>query len=272
MKLQHALYIAEQKIKYDNGTFNEKTYCAPLNDDGTVNHKFAKQEFIRLLSAVSMRIHRQNKKYAESLKKEGKLTADIQARIDASEFLYLWTAEIQHESTNNIHFHLLTNKFIDVKWLKIIWNQANNSVNAKQMKNNNHAANYVSKYVAKENDIIKGNRYFICHKLREYMRPIEKILVQVDTADADCWDVNPALEIQDKLQAMKEMITASGGHVLDFGFSIPRPRQASSFVATATTPLHKKGEVIKTFAISQHLSQKVLAQIERELDEEDYLF
>jgi len=176
-----------------------------LNENGSVRHDFAKYKLKNFLSACYMKQRR--------LKRE---------------LNYLWTAELQ-ENTGNIHFHILWDKFFDIKWLSKVWNQENNSVDITRMKNPVHAARYMAKYMTKnENNEIGGKRYDISAGLRKTMIPVEKIIFEMTKQEAT-YSKDTVGELRSMLHVMEKAITARGGIVMDFGFSIPMGRASKEY-------------------------------------------
>ena len=179
------------------------------NPDGSVKHKWAKQELVRFLNTCSV--------------KQKRLKRVLN---------YLWVAELQ-EDTRNIHFHILWDKFFDIKWLTKIWGQANNSVDIEKMNNSIHAANYMRKctnYMTKDKNPIEGNRYFISQSLRESMKPTEKVLFEMSASEAKFDHAKGIVaELRDSLHAYQSYIESQGGHVMEFGFSIPPGRSPQKY-------------------------------------------
>lgn len=192
-----------------SGVSVPRTEFPPLNDDGTVNHKWAKWKLKKFLHAASVQ----------------------QARRQ-SQLNYVWVAELQTESTGNIHFHILWDKFFKIEWLTKIWGQASNSVDIRKLNDPLHASRYMRKYLTKdEKSAIQGNRYFISKGLRETMIPEEKIIFEMDHQESQLIPAGykPCDLIRDRLQDLKYDVERHGGKVLDFGFSIPMPRRMKRF-------------------------------------------
>jgi len=205
------------------------------NPDGTVKHKWAKQELMRFLNTCSVKQKR--------LKRE---------------LLYLWVAELQKD-TGNIHFHILWDKFFDIKWLTKIWAQANNSVDIEKMNNSIHAANYMRKctnYMTKDKSPIEGNRYFISQSLRESMKPVEKVVFEM-TAEEARFDHAKGIvaELRDALHAYQSYIEDNGGHVMEFGFSIPPGRSPQRYKDKVT------GEEKQTKGVNPKLGKWVKSML-----------
>lgn len=165
-----------------------------LNEDGTVNHYWAKAQLHRFLDALTK----------------------ICIRRGQKQFKYLWVAEIQLEKTNNIHFHILWNQYFPIAKLTELWQQANNSVDIKHLKNVHHAKRYVMKYISKqEKTSIKGNRYAISSGLR----------VQMQAVTYSIEEKSARREATSLIGAITSDIQSVGGYVNEWGFSIPMPER-----------------------------------------------
>lgn len=163
-----------------------------------VPHTYAKKRLVQFLNTLS---HRQRRTVA--------------SRGTGDQLQYIWTAELQ--KNGNIHYHLLLNTRFPIAWLTKTWKQANNSVDVRSLNNADHAAAYISKYIAKdEGGIIEGRRYYITDGLRKAMKPAILVYEGMDMKK----------EIQELLEAMKTEIEKAGGTVIDFGFHIPKPRRS----------------------------------------------
>ncbi|MRR55331.1 MAG: hypothetical protein EG822_12625 [Deltaproteobacteria bacterium] len=180
--------------------------CNELNDYQTfryppVSQAYGKKQLVRFLDALSKRQKR-----------------TVESRGTGELLQYIWTAELQ--KNGNIHFHILLNTRFPIKWLSERWGQASNSVDVRSLKNAEHAARYISKYVSKdENSVIEGRRYYISEGLRESMKPTVMVYEGQEMKK----------ELQDIIEAMKEEIEKEGGHVIDFGFHLPKPRRSRPY-------------------------------------------
>jgi len=195
-------------------TFDPK--CATLNESGQVDHDWAKKEFTRFLNSIK-------KKYDRLADKTGK---------ESRKLSYIWVAEIQEKNTNNIHFHILANQpFINAQWLATIWGQSPNSVNVKKLNNQEHASNYMLKYMKKGNCPIQGKRYGMTQDLIKGSKPVTyrfdgrgKIKAFLDVLRDLTWEIEQ-----------------NGGHALEWGFQIPPPRRESAWRDRQGTIRTKKG-------------------------------
>lgn len=179
-------------------TFDPK--LAQLDESGRVDQKWAKKEFTQFLNTAK-------KRYDRMSDKTGK---------DHWRLSYIWVAEIQEENTKNIHFHILVDRsFIDVKWLVSIWGQASNSVNVTKLNNQEHAANYMLKYMGKGSSPIEGRRYGMTQNLIEGSKPVKINLYGRAKRRA-------FLSIKDDLGWEIEQ---NGGKVMDWGIYLPPPRR-----------------------------------------------
>ena len=111
-------------------TFDPKQ--SQLDETGRVEQSWAKKKFTKFLNTLKKTYDRKAEKQNAARK----------------ELSYIWVAEIQEKNTQNIHFHILLDEpFISAKWLADIWKQAPNSVNVKRLSNQEHAVNYMLKYM-----------------------------------------------------------------------------------------------------------------------------
>lgn len=198
------------------------------NANGSIKHKWAKQELMRFLNTCSV--------------KQKRLKRTLN---------YLWTAELQ-ENTRNIHFHILWDQFFDIKWLSKIWGQASNSVDIEKMNNPIHAANYMRKctdYMTKDKSPIEGNRYFINQSLRESMKPVEKIIFEMTATEAT-YAKTVVEQLRHSLYSYQSYIEQKGGRILDFGFSIPPGRSSQTYK-------DKNGEMQTTRGVDPRLGKWV---------------
>ncbi len=213
-----------------------KLTCQYVNEETgevfrTVDHVWAKEELKRFLNTISHHVSRKDK--------------DLQ---------YLWVAEVQPQ-TGNIHFHILWNQFVDVKYLTRIWRQAVNSVDIKSLKDAFHAACYMSKYMRKpESDgyEIQGNRYFISKGLRDAMRPVLEEVVQDD--------VNQNRKYKEVIDSISDEVKKNGGIVFDYGVYIPPARErkfwkdkAGHLMMLDAVDKHKTFDIFDTVAASARL-------------------
>lgn len=181
-------------------TFAPSTCKAWEKDEkGNIRHDFAKFKLHRLLDALTKNIKRNFKK----------------------DLLYVWVAELQ--KNGNIHFHVLLNHRFPLEYYRRRWKVGN--IDVQYINDNNHAVNYMRKYMTKEdNAIIKGNRYGIASGLRETMKPLEENICLNRTGEIND-EHKPHVDVMDLVKVMRQEIENGGGIVLDFGFNIPRPRR-----------------------------------------------
>lgn len=136
-------------------TFDARLPQVKLDAAGNVCHVWAKEQWERFLRALYQKYYRLAEKTNNPSKK----------------LSYLWVAELQHESTNNIHFHLVTNKqFIDANWLRSLWGLG--SVNVKKIGDSRGAGSYLRKYIQKGSCTIQGNRYNMSADLHDAVKPL----------------------------------------------------------------------------------------------------
>jgi hypothetical protein len=232
-KIRRSVECSETFLKYFWTLTFSPEHCHPWQkyDDGSIRHDYAKYKLRKFLDTCR---HKQKR-----------LKRDLS---------YVWVAEIQTESTNNIHFHILIDQFFDVKWITKIWAQAPNSADVRPpLKNPEHAANYIRKYMSKdENSLIKGNRYNVSSKLHAATEPKERTIMAMSTKDNHEMDGEPIKEMLDLLQSMKEEIESRGGHVLDFGFHVPKGRSAKKYKDKKT------GEQKESRAVHPRLGRDII--------------
>jgi len=208
-------------------TFDPK--ISKLNVSGSVDQEWAKERFKQFLNTVK-------KKYDRLADK----TQNDNWRIS-----YIWVAEIQEMNTNNIHFHILVDRpFIDSKWLVKIWGQAANSVNIKRLNNQEHAVNYMLKYMKKGNCPIEGKRYGMTQNLIEGSKPIKY----------DFYGRNQRNQFLRIKEEFEWQIKQNGGYVADWGVSVPPPKRIRLW-------RDKNGNVQKCKGTSQKVSQDFLKKI-----------
>jgi hypothetical protein len=214
-------------------TFDPK--ISTLNESGQVDHAWAKKEFIRFLNTVK-------KRYDRMADKTGKEHWRIS---------YLWVAEIQEKHTHNVHFHIMVDRqFIDVKWLVKIWGQAVNSVNVKKLNNQEHAANYMLKYMKKGNCPIAGKRYGMTQNLVKGSKPALRIRFD-GRGKRDGF--------KDVLKCLTWEIEQNGGHVIEWGFHIPPPKRQSVWI-------DKLGKRHDKKSTSSKIGIKVMKQLKKSMD------
>lgn len=214
-------------------TFTFDPKLSELDDSGSVIQSWGKQQFKRLLNSF-------------------KKVLDRRAEIKGEQPLsYIWVAEVQQNG--NIHFHMLVDRFIPIKWLVKIWNQAPNSVNLKKLSNQSHAVNYMLKYMKKGHCPIEGKRYGMTKDLLDAIKPI-KI----------------RYEGEDKREAFKKVkresyweINNNGGMVSDFGLSIPSPKRPRFW-------RDKQGQIHKAKGVSPELSAKFLSSLNKHMKRIDF--
>lgn len=200
-----------------------------LDENGRVRQDYAKEKFKKFLHSI-------------------KVARDRKAKASGNEsdkIAYVWVAEIQQETTGNVHFHVLLNHRLPIAWLTKLWAQANNSIDVKRIDNINHASCYIRKYMAKENSTIQGNRYGITQQLRESMKP-EKKTIEGRELNKHIFEI---------IEELTDTIESNGGKVLDHGFYIPTPSRSVPFK-------NKQGHKQKTKPVNKGLAPYLLRQVE----------
>lgn len=233
---------SKRKIRraLENSPYRMRVFCtltfdpskSVLDENGQVCQTYAKKELKRFLNTCAVRQSRVAKR-ADSLGVQGETLQ------------YVWVAERQQNG--NIHFHIVWNVRFPIQWLTDIWKQASNSVDVKRLSSVNHASSYIRKYITKTDYVsITGRRYNITQGLHEAMRP------EIKTYEG----IMMRKEIKEIVDAMKEEIEQNGGHVIDFGFSIPHPRDSVEYE-------DKKGNRRKTRGVSARPGQTILHEAEK---------
>lgn len=204
--------------------------CKPWehNADGSVRHDFAKYKFKKFLNSIS---HSCARKAAHSCR-------------DTDRLAYVWVAEVQLKSTNNIHFHALLNHRLPIKWLTALWSQSSNSIDVRSINNLNHASCYIRKYMEKDKSSIQGNRYAITQGLRDSMRP-EKTVINGREMQRNVFEI---------INEFTDTIQINGGKVLDHGFYLPTPCRSVVYRG-------EDGKTKKTVAVNARLPVYLLQQI-----------
>lgn len=231
VKIRRAVECSDTFIRYFwTLTFSpEHCHAWQKNIDGCVRHDFAKYKI---------------KKYLDTCRHK-------QKRLNR-ELSYLWVAELQ--KNGNIHFHILMDQFFDIKWATKTWAQAANSVDvAPPLKNPEHAANYIRKYMSKgENSLIQGNRYNISSKLHLASVPKEKILMAISKKDNHELDGEPVKEMLNLLHVFEDVITERGGNVFAYGYHVQRGRSAKKYKDKKT------GEEKESKAVHPRLGRDII--------------
>lgn len=204
-KIRRAIQNADCEFKcFMTVTFDPS--MSDLTPDGVVDQKWGKEKFKRFINTIKV-----------SCDRRAALLHDESRRI-----AYVWVCELQENG--NIHFHVLLNQRLPIKWLTKVWDQAQNSIDVRSIYNQNHASCYLRKYIAKDNSTISGNRYGISQNLRETMKPIKMTIEEKKSVE----------QVQEIINSLTADIERNGGKVIDFGFYIPQPSRS--------VPYKKKGE------------------------------
>ena len=212
-------------------TFDPK--LSQLDESGKVEQSWAKLEFKRFMNSIKKILDRKSETKGDK------------------PFSYIWVAEVQ--KNGNIHFHILVDRFIPVKWLVKVWNQSSNSLNIIPLKDQIHAVNYMLKYMKKGNCPIEGKRYGMTQDLLNAIKPVKVRYEGLEKREAfkkvkreSYWDINQ-----------------NGGMVSDFGFFIPPHRRERVY-------RDKQGQTQRTKGVSRQLSIKFLSKLHRAMKLIDY--
>lgn len=229
-KIRRAIQNAEHDFKCFLTITFSPAHLKPweLSPDGSVRHDFAKYKVKKFFNSIKH-------SYSRKAEKSGR---------DSDQLAYVWVAEIQLKSTNNIHFHALLSQRPPIKWLTALWSQASNSIDVRSINNLNHASCYIRKYMEKEKSSIQGNRYAITQGLRKSMEP-EKTVVNGRAEQHGVYSI---------LRDLTDTIELNGGKVLEHGFYLPTPCRSVAFRG-------KDGKSKKTIAVNAGLSVYLLEQI-----------
>lgn len=232
-KIRRAVECSDNMLRYFWTFTFSPDHCPPWtkNADGTIRHDFAKYKLKKFLDTCR---HKQSR-----LKRQ---------------LSYIWVAEIQTKTTNNIHFHILLDQFFDVKYMVRIWAQASNSVDiATPLKNVGHVANYISKYMQKDTDTaVKGFRYCVSSTLQAATQPKEQLLMSISKKDNNETDGETVKSFLETIDAMREEIETGGGTVFDYGYHIARPRSGQTYKDKKT------GEEKRRKAVSPLLAKHLI--------------
>jgi len=183
-------------------TFDPKLSKNIKNDDGTVNHEYAHKEISRTLEAVSLRYQRLCDKVTQNT--AGKSGKNWQLS-------YIRVSEIQPE-TGNIHFHVLADRHVDIRYLVKIWGQSSNSVHADNI-NGMRSLKYLFNYIKKGGFLIYGKRYSLSRHLYSEFKPVK---IQITGKHARSIFLN-------FIQSRGNTILQGRGYLGDWGFSLPPP-------------------------------------------------
>lgn len=239
-KIRRAIQCADVEFRcFMTVTFDPAS--SKLDDKGKVCQRWGKEKFKKFIHAIKV-----------SCDRKAKVSGDDSKRI-----AYVWVAELQ--DNGNIHFHVMLNHRLPIRWLTRLWNQSSNSIDVRPVNNKNHASCYIRKYITKGEAVISGNRYGISQNLRETMKPMKKTTESKDQADA----------IRELIESMKRDIESNGGKVIDFGFFIPSPARSVVYEEGFRPGAHKdrkRGKIRKTKAVSGQIGPFILNEVNDILD------
>lgn len=183
-------------------TFDPKLSKNIYNDDGTINHEFANKEISRTLEAVRLKYQRLCDKVME--KSGGKSGKNYELSL-------IRVSEIQPE-TGNIHYHVLADRHVDIRYLVKIWGQSTNSVQADNV-NGMRSLKYLFSYLKKGGHLVYGKRYSLTLNLYDELEPRK---VRITGRHARSIFLN-------FIQSRGNTILHGRGYLGDWGFSLPPP-------------------------------------------------
>lgn len=187
-------------------TFDPKLEKNVLSPDGTIDHSFARAEISRTLEAVSLKYQRMADRVKE--KTGGKTGRHW-------EFSYICVAETQ-PGTNNIHYHVLADRHVDIQYLVKLWGQSSNSVHVEKVAGI-RALKYLFSYIKKGQSLVYGKRYSLSQSLYGELKPSS---VKITGRHARSIFL-------DFIKSRGATILSGRGYLGDWGFSLPPPsRQA----------------------------------------------
>lgn len=235
--------------------FEEETRMPGFVGPGrmVIRHDYAKHKLKLLRMALTQRFNREIRANIKAgayfdrkmVRHELRTEEQIEQYRESMSLRFVWAGELQQNG--NIHFHILLNRYIPIEYLTRLWGQANNSVDVEFLKDAEHAANYITKYLTKDGERecqpIKGNRYNMSANLRRESEPI-MTLYKED---------KQAIEARKLLQLITGTIQENGGQVIGCGFGMvmPRPRKSKPYK-------DKTGKVKRTRGIDSKMHDAFL--------------
>ncbi len=183
-------------------TFDPKLSKNVYNDDGTINHEYAHKEISRTLEAARLKYQRLCDKVMQN--SGGKSGRNYQLSL-------IRVSEIQPE-TGNIHFHVLADRHVDIRYLVKLWGQSSNSVDAKSV-NGMRTLKYLFNYLKKGGYLVYGKRYSLSLNLYNELAP-RKVRITGRYARSIFLDF---------IQSRGSTILNGRGYLGDWGFSLPPP-------------------------------------------------
>jgi hypothetical protein len=176
-------------------TFDPKIDSNVLDEHGHIDHSWAHKRISRVLATVSQ-------KYNRLFVKTGKRQFQVS---------FIRVSEIQ-EDTGNIHFHVLCDRHIDIKYLVDLWNQASNSVDVAKIKGL-RGLNYLMSYIKKGKSLIYGKRYAISEHLYGEFKPCKVSIVGRHARSI----------FLDYMNRNAPSLLNGKGYLGDWGFCVPPP-------------------------------------------------
>ena len=134
-------------------TFDPTNPRNKYDSDGTINHDYAQAEYSRFQNSLM-------KKFTRMYEQTGH---------EKWQLSIIRVTELQ--KNGNIHFHLLVDRFIPLKWMLSLWGQASNSVDIDKLRNPGKAYKYLMKYITKDENGIYGKRYSMTENLYGEIKP-----------------------------------------------------------------------------------------------------
>ena len=176
-------------------TFDPKIESNSVDDNGNIDHVWAHKRISRVLATVTQ-------KYNRLYDKTGNKHFQIS---------FLRVSEIQPE-TGNIHFHVLCDRHIDIKYLVDLWGQSSNSVDVVKI-TGMRGLNYLLSYVKKGQSLIYGKRYAISEHLYGEFKPCKVSIVGRHARSI----------FLDYMRKHAPTLLNGNGYLGDWGFCLPPP-------------------------------------------------
>jgi len=174
--------------------WNEAIRCAPASN----KKKWTIQPRFTLLT-LTLSSQQQHTDEEIKTKLLNPFLTDLK-KVLGTDLLYLWSAEAQPETTQNIHFHIILDRYVCKDWVQNVWNRVQDrlgyversgypnppSTHIKTHPVNKNTINYLMKYISKTNPKARQ----IDGKLWACARPLLTINVAVkwiaSANDLDC--------------------------------------------------------------------------------------
>lgn len=186
--------------------WNEVIRCAPLD---TQRKWRIKPRFTMLtLTLPSKQIHKDEEIKTKCL---NPFLTELKKALGRN-LLYVWSAEAQPENTQNIHFHVVTDRYIDKHWARAVWNRivdrlgyversgftAPPSTDIRVRNIDKQSVEYLMKYLSKKNDKarkIHGKLWGCSHRLTTLQVAVFSTQGGVDVAELEKVAIEKGLKV-----------------------------------------------------------------------------